>query len=206
MNGKWLLGLGAAVAAVVLMRRPASAGTLKVLDSQIMNSDDDGSIEWPSNVTSLQTCYVGNWQGPEDTWLMFRNIAIPRGARIQPNTYLELISSGLYPGSPATMVKTRLYFNRSGSPVLPVSPADYVGKPRTTAYRDFNPTDWVIDTAYQINVQAMIQELVSAFDYSQGGDMMAQHVDNGSTHPSQIMYYDFTENPGKVARLHIEYI
>jgi len=173
-----------------------------IVDKQVEVSGDDGYVY--STTFDATYIYVGGYAGlgAGNAWYRWTGVIIPVGATIGANTYISLDAKG---SSGLSTVKTRLFFNDAADAVAPTTVALYNGKVVTTAYTDYNPSAWVVNTWYNIDASNIIAELVASYDYSAGAAMMALHKDNGSSPTSQISTYDFTQDSTKAPKLHIEY-
>jgi len=77
-------------------------------------------------------------------------------------------------------VQTRMYGELGASPTVPISYADYVGRARTTAYKNIGiPVAPVSFTVNQTDILAIVQELYATYDYTSGNWIQLLWDNNG---------------------------
>lgn len=130
----------------------------------------------PNNYSFLEFGKYGTYEG--HTFIRFRDVKIPKGAII---TYacLDLFVSQVIPSGVAVSVPTKVYFEKSVTPLAVSSVTDYNNKSLTTAYIDLTFTEADDGFKYKndIDITSIIQELVDQTDWAAtlttGGDMQA---------------------------------
>jgi len=172
---------------------------MPTVDYQVSASDNDGlAYSYLSQIIKN-----GNIAWGKDSngysyglWLLFTGVTIPAGATITAS-YITFNHNSIA-GSPAG----KLYFEKAANPSIPSSYADFGAKPRTTNYINVTSGtgEWNTDS-----INAILQELVDAYDYSSGSNMQVLVVQNVASKNNYYLPKSWDNDNSLAPELHIEY-
>lgn len=134
--------------------------------------------------------------------MRFRNITIPKGARIS-SAYITWTAQFTRGGQ---VVASRIYGEKAAAPAAFGAAENFGLRTLTTAFvNNVTAGNWNLNATYQSSsLITVIQELVDAYDYA-AGDMVLMWLDNGSGANNFQVAWSFDSAPAKVPILHIEY-
>jgi hypothetical protein len=163
-----------------------------VIDKQIAADGDDARN---GSAYTFTVTYLGK---NESASFRFTGITIPQGSLITA-AYLTLTPSISAAG---VSINILFYGEKASAPVT--GNHSVASLPRTVASVPFSTADtwWAGTPVNSPSIVPIVQELVDAYDYSDGA-MRFFNLDNGSASAKQVR--DYHGDPAGAARLHIEY-
>ncbi len=171
---------------------PALAATGSA--SRYVGSGPDDGFGGPWAFTSSTVWFeAGNPGQPYGVWLRFTDVTIPKGATITSAMLYVTITKW------DSGARLKISADKAASPTAPTSLASLNGKARTAASAAWNSS--AVAATYSPDFKAVIQELVSSYDYSAGGAIQILLDDNGGSGEAVGRTYEF----GAPARLDIAY-
>jgi len=172
---------------------------MPTVDYQVSASDNDGlAYSYLSQIIKDANIAWGkDFNGYlYGMWLLFTGVTIPAGATIT-DSYITF-NHKLTTGSPAG----KLYFEKAANPSIPSSYDNFVAKTRTTNYIDVTSGTGQWNTA---SINAILQELVDAYDYSSGSNMQVLVDQNVASKYNYYLPKSWDNDNSLAPKLHIEY-
>lgn len=168
---------------------------------QIGTSADDGY--WAPGGTTFDISdknFFGRGGGGAiwSSFLRWTGVNIPAGATLK-SAIVSLYISTLV-GSPAGI---KLYFNDTATPTAPTTVATANAKVKTTAYANCNPA--AKNVWMDIDVLAIIDELLKSYSSYSSGAMMAIIVGAGSSDSNYTGCDGYDTNPATASKLTIRW-
>lgn len=74
---------------------------------------------------------------------------------------------------------------------------------KTTAQTAYDPTSWTVDAYYNIDVTAILQEIVNRAGF--GGTLAIVLMNNGTTGDNLVSFYRFTDGDTESGKLTVDY-
>jgi hypothetical protein len=159
------------------------------IDEKVSASTDDGSCSSGWYQTSNNELYTGNVGGNAfHTWARWDNLTVAQLSTIS-NSYVSIRESGST-GSPLT----NIYFEKANDPNYPSSYADFAGRTPTTAFVAWDGDPGLNQYHNSASVDAIIQELVNAYGYSNQAMQMLWKDDGSSGAYRVSLSYDYSDH------------
>ncbi len=148
---------------------------------------------------------VGNNASPPgvmNLFSRFQSVAIPQGTAIDVAYLTVTPRTNTFDPNNAF---TNIFFNDIDDAVAPTSVAELDALDRTTAFVAVDSQVYTIDVPVQIDILAVVQEIVDRTGWASGNDMILLWDDDGTDVGRWYSFYSF-EGSGDSIALHIEYI
>lgn len=179
---------------------------MATINLQIAATADDGFLDTSTGWDTLQQFVSfgdGITGGERRACLRFTNVTVPHGATV--NSASAVFTC--YAASVVDGVNLNIYANAEDDAVAPTSTATCEAKTQTTAVVNWAfDTDWAINSEYTTpDIAAIIQEVVNRAGWVSGNAIMVIVRDNNSAVDARRASYDYTNTPGKSAKLNITY-
>ena len=138
-----------------------------------------------------------------NTGLIFHDVDIPNGSIILA-AYVMLYANANTAGATCNL---RIYGDTTPTPAGFTTYADFVGRPRTTAYVDWSAVPAWTNTNfyYTPNIRTVIQEIVSGGGWSDSNEDLGIFIQNNSSSASAYRQAGSLENGGPVPYLLVIY-
>jgi len=172
---------------------------------QIAATGNDGS-DHPAYGWIVDVCYFGGTVSGTApvAGVRFPAVNVPQGATID-SAVLTIVEHSVAAGSIAN-IHVRWYGHAIddapdwGAASLPS------GITKTTAYADMDPATWVIETARNITVTSIIQEIINRAGWAANNDLRLALFNDGSTAENYAYFVDYSDGvPSYAAKLVINY-
>jgi Cadherin-like beta sandwich domain/Uncharacterised protein conserved in bacteria (DUF2194)/Divergent InlB B-repeat domain/Dockerin type I domain len=160
---------------------------------------DSGNYPTSTSAEIGNSSQAGSTGQSNDAWFQFTGVTLPKNAIIL-HAYLQTVQTSWTAG---TILK--ISGDNASSPSVPTSALDQISLPRTTA--QVNWTSGTGDNAYHNSpdISAVIQELVTNYDYSSGGNIQLLVDNYGSATGAHAIVNTFDNSPAYAPKLDIVY-